>query len=327
VPDSTDWAERIGPDEAARHAKAAHDFVRMQKRKSERFGTGRALHRKPIVALRATLRVHEGLPPKVRHGLFEHALAHDAWLRLSNGGTDVQGDRTPDVRGFSMRVFGLKGPAALGGETDHQDFTLINHPAFAFPDSRHFVGLVLAASSGPAALLGWALRTYGPLGMFAQLKHMKQVFDRPFGSFATESFYSAAPLLCGPHAVRVRLQPPAWRTPTRADGGWAEEFHAQLAQGPLIYRLQLQFFVDEQRTPVEDASVDWPESVSPYLDVADLVVDPQPAGTPEADAFSAQVERSVFDPWQALAVHRPLGEVMRARKVVYYASQKQRGVA
>jgi len=46
--------------------------------------------------------------------------------------------------------------------------------------------------------------------------------------------------------------------------------------------------------------------------VADLVVHP-----PQVDAagFDAQIEASVFDPWQALAAHRPLGEVMRSRRV------------
>jgi hypothetical protein len=43
--------------------------------------------------------------------------------------------------------------------------------------------------------------------------------------------------------------------------------------------------------------------------------------------FIDQVERGVFDPWQALAAHRPLGEVMRARKVVYFESEKARGAS
>jgi hypothetical protein len=37
------------------------------------------------------------------------------------------------------------------------------------------------------------------------------------------------------------------------------------------------------------------------------------------------VEAAIFDPWGALMEHRPLGDVMRARKVVYYASEKERG--
>ena len=42
-------------------------------------------------------------------------------------------------------------------------------------------------------------------------------------------------------------------------------------------------------------------------------------------AFAQQVEQAVFDPWDALAGHRPLGDVMRARKVVYFASERTRG--
>jgi hypothetical protein len=32
----------------------------------------------------------------------------------------------------------------------------------------------------------------------------------------------------------------------------------------------------------------------------------------------------MIDPWQALADHRPLGDVQRARKAVYFASQRGR---
>ena len=190
-----------------------------------------------------------------------------------------------------------------------------------------FVGLVLAASQGPAGLIGWALRTYGPLKMFGQLMRLKDSFDLPFSGFATEPFFSAAPIACGPSAVRVRLLPPQGRHAQRRPERWADEYLAQLNEGPLVYRLQLQSFVDEARTPVEDASVDWPESVAPYVDVAELVIERQDLDSPEAKAFAVAVERAVFDPWQALAAHRPLGEVMRSRKVVYFESQKARGAA
>lgn len=323
----TGWAERFEPGEPARHAEAARALVAMQQAKSKRFGNGRALHRKPIVALKGTLRVLDGVPAHLRHGLFERLGGYDVTLRLSNGGTDVANDRVPDIRGFSLRVHGLHGPGALGGTTDHQDFTLINRSAFAFPDSRPFVGLVLAASQGPAGLIGWALRTYGPLKMFGQLKRLKDSFDLPFFGFATEPFFSAAPIACGPSAVRVRLLPPQGRHAQRRPERWADEYLAQLNEGPLVYRLQLQSFVDEARTPVEDASVDWPESVAPYVDVAELVIERQDLDSPEAKAFADAVERAVFDPWQALAAHRPLGEVMRSRKVVYFESQKARGAA
>jgi hypothetical protein len=98
-----------------------------------------------------------------------------------------------------------------------------------------------------------------------------------------------------------------------------------LAAGPLRYELQLQAFVDERRTPIEDPTVLWREDVAPFVTVADLEVPPQPLDGAAAEAFAKEVEQASFDPWAALAAHRPLGEIMRARKVTYYESQKARG--
>lgn len=320
----TGWKEVISSDEAARHAAAAKMMAEMQKRKDERFGSGRALHRKSVAAVRGRLRVLDGLPEHARHGLFAAPGEHEVWVRLSNGAMDKQSNRRPDIRGFAMRVFGVGGEAALGGRTDHQDLSLINQTAFAFPDSRLFFGLVEAAGRSPGAVIGWVFRTFGLVGGFKQLKKLAATAGKPFTGFATESFGSTLPISCGLAAVKVRLLPPAGLKPRAvADGDWAGDLAAQAAVGPLKYRLQLQFFVDEARTPLEDASVEWPESVAPFVDVAELLLE-----APSTDAgFIAQVEAGVFDPWQSLIEHRPLGEVMRARKVAYFASQQGRGAA
>jgi hypothetical protein len=321
---STDWKEVVAADEAARHAEAARAIVAMQKRKNERFGAGRALHRKGLVAAEAKLIVRPGLPVEAAHGLFAQPGEYLTWVRLSNGGVDVQSDRRPDIRGFAFRVFGIKGESALGGMTDHQDFSLINQVAFAFPTSERFFGLVLAAGTGPGALFRWLFKTFGFKGALAQIKKMGATFNKPFSGFATERFASVLPVTCGPHAVKWRLLPPAGLQPrAEARADWCADLAAHAAKGPLRYTLQMQFFVDERKTPIEDATVEWLEADSPFITVADLIV--QAPSTDEA--FITQVERGSFDPWQALAAHRPLGEVMRARKVVYYASQQARGAA
>ena len=320
----TGWQEVISADEAERHAEASRALADMQRRKDERFGTGRALHRKALAALRGTLHVLDGLPAHARHGLFAEPGEHEVWVRLSNGGMDRQPNRRPDIRGLAIRVFGVEGEAALGGRTDHQDLSLINQVAFAFTDSRHFFGLVLAAGRGPGALLAWVFKTFGLVGGVQRLKRLAATAGKPFTGFATETFGSTLPICCGPAAVKLRLVPSGGHVPrTVSDGDWAGDLTAQAAVAPLSYRLQLQFFVDEARTPIEDASVEWPESVAPFVDVAELELQP-----PSTDAdFIAQVEAGVFDPWQALAAHRPLGEVMRARKAAYFASQQTRGAA
>jgi hypothetical protein len=77
------------------------------------------------------------------------------------------------------------------------------------------------------------------------------------------------------------------------------------------------FFVDEQQTPIEDASVNW---TVPFVPLARLRL--AVAGV-RAEIASA-VEAAHFDPWGGLMAHRPLGDVMRARKVAYFRSQNQR---
>lgn len=321
---STDWKEVVAAEEAARHAAATQALSALQARKDERHGRGRALHRQAVAAAAGRLIVRPGLPVEAAHGLFAQPGEHPVWVRLSNGGMDRQADRRPDIRGFAFRVFGVKGASALGGVIEHQDFSLINQPAFSFPTSERFFELVLAAGQSPVALFRWLFSTYGLKGGLAQLKRMGATFNRPFSGFATERFWGVLPVCCGPHAVKWRLLPPAGLQPRpQASRSWAADLAAHAEKGPLRYTLQMQFYVDDIRTPIEDASVEWRESDAPFVSVADLILQ-----APSHDAgFLLQVEQSVFDPWQALAAHRPLGEVMRARKVAYYASQQARGAA
>ncbi len=319
---STQWQEVVAGDEAARHAGYARDFKEIQALKSAKFGTGRSLHRKQLLALRGSFEVLADLPGHARHGLFAKPASYEAWVRLSNGGTDIQSDRKPDIRGFAIKIRGLGGPGALGsGPTDCQDFLLINHPAFAFAGADEFVGLVKNLSKGPGALLGYLVSRYGFFGALGLMKDFARTFKRPFTGFATEPFYTATPIACGPYAARVRLLPASTEPRAGASADWAADVRSRLAHGPLRFELQLQFFVDEASTPIEDASVDWPEEVAPYVTVGVLTLPPQAA---DDESLTQAIEAAAFDPWAALMEHRPLGEVMRARKVVYFQSQQGR---
>lgn len=322
---STDWQEKQAADEDQRYAGYAQQFADIQRRKSARFGAGRALHRKQLLAARGQLEVLAGLPTFARQGLFARAGQHDVLLRLSNGGMDRASDRQPDIRGLAFKVRGVVGDSALGnGPAQSQDFTLINQEQFAFPDSAEFVAFVVAASHGNAALLKYLFGRYGLFGAPKRLAKMLASVGRPFGSFATEPLFSAVPMACGPYAVRVRLLPGAGNGPANpaARNDWGADFQARLAAGPLQWQLQLQPFVSEALTPIEDASVNWP---TPYTTVAMLTLPQQDTTSAAGQALQKEAEAAVFDPWQALAAHRPLGDVQRARKVVYFESQKGRG--
>jgi hypothetical protein len=321
---STQWKERIAANEAERYERYARDFARMQENQSRRFGEGRALHRKQILAAKASFEVLSGLPEPARQGLFAAPATHEAWVRLSNGSAMRQADGKPDVRGFAIKALGVSGPSALGnGAAPSQDFLLINQSAFGFAGAEDFVGLVLAASTSGGALLKYLVGRYGLIGAIGFLVKFARALGKPFRGFASESFYSAAPLACGPYACRVRLVP-LNDPPPAPSKDWRLDFAGRLAKAPLAFDFQLQFFVDEASTPIEDASVDWPEAVAPYQTVARLTLPIQEIA-PAGQGFDAEVEAAAFDPWMALADHRPLGDVMRARKVVYFRSEKERG--
>ncbi|HSW20698.1 MAG TPA: catalase [Ramlibacter sp.] len=324
---STAWQEKIAPDEDQRYAEYAKQFAQIQQRKSARWGAGRTLHRKQLTAAHGTLEVLDGLPVFARHGLFAVPHDYDVWVRLSNGGLDRANDQAPDIRGFAMRVFGVQGLSALGnGPARSQDFTLINQEAFAFRGSEEFVAFVVAASQGTGALFKHALKRYGLLGGPRLLGKMIKLASKPFGGFATEPLFSAVPMANGPYAVRVRLLPATSNGKARAGASvdWNADFSTRLAGGPLHWDLQLQFFANEEVTPIEDASVNWS---TPYTTVARLMLPKQDTCGADGKALADKVEACVIDPWQALREHRPLGDVQRARKVVYFASQKGRGAA
>jgi hypothetical protein len=322
---STAWVERIAAGEAERHAGYARTFAEIQAGRERRWGKGRTLHRKQLAAAQGNLEVLDGLPGFARYGLFAQPRDYEVWVRLSNGGLDRASDRVPDIRGFALRVLGVQGDCALGhGPASSQDFTLINQETFAYPGSEEFIALVRAAASGHGELFKHMFRRYGLLGGPRQVGRMIRMAGKPFSGFATEPFHSVLPMANGPYAVRVRLVPAtAANGPAEpgASNDWGADFARRLRRGPLHWDLQLQYFASEPLTPIEDASVNWP---TPYSTVARLMLPQQALDSPEGRAFAESVEQCVIDPWKGLADHRPLGDVQRARKAVYLASQQGR---
>jgi hypothetical protein len=88
------------------------------------------------------------------------------------------------------------------------------------------------------------------------------------------------------------------------------------------WELRAQLCVDLDAMPVEDASKLWPESLSPYVTVARIVVAPQVAWS---EARSAAVDDGMsFSPWHGLAAHQPMGSINRLRRRAYEASARFR---
>jgi hypothetical protein len=309
---STDWSETITPDEHERHAEFSRMLVALQTRVNAKHGPGRTFHRKPIAALVGRMAVPGDLPPYAKQGLFLLPGEHEVVFRLSNGAVVPQADPVPDVRGFAFSVRNLDGPAALGGHADRQDFLLINRPSFGFRDSRDFADLV-PASRSPLSLARHLVHRHGYLrGPVVAARQFAEL-ARPFSGFATSEFHSCAPVAWGPFAAHVHVVPVGAHRNLLAAKDWGADVRDRIAEGPLTWELQAQFYTDPQRTPIEDGRRAWQ---APTITVARLTA------TALADPDAVEADR--FDPWTALVDHRPLGEIMRARKVAYFPSFEHR---
>jgi hypothetical protein len=146
-----------------------------------------------------------------------------------------------------------------------------------------------------------------------------------------ETYFTQVPLRFGQYLAKLSLAPasaaltalkgvavPITATPNALREALQEFFKVDEA----IWELRAQLCRDLKKMPVEDASVVWPEDLSPYLPVARLVV-PRQLAWSEARA-SVLDDGSSFSPWHGIEAHRPLGSVMRARKAAYEASVKFR---
>jgi hypothetical protein len=88
-----------------------------------------------------------------------------------------------------------------------------------------------------------------------------------------------------------------------------------------LFEFQVQLRTSEQTMPIEDASVEWPESDSPYQTVAHLLLPRQ-----EIALLRQQVafQNLSFNVWHALSAHRPLGGINRVRRWAYPLSSDWR---
>lgn len=315
---STAWREAQAEGEEARFEEHAKRLVTLQRSLG---GASRALHAKGHGVFEASLEIVDGLPEHASHGLFAESKRFEALVRFSNGSGKRQADKVGDVRGIAVKVLGVEGKKVLG-DAATQDLLAILSPAVPFRNADEFVAVVWGTRSPPLALF----RLIGALGLRAipLLRKLLAGFKAPQASLAAKRFYSALPIQCGPYAVRFAFTP---REEAAEPLGVGPDFHAEalaarLRRGPVTYDLELQFFVDEATTPIEDPTVDWP---TPYIRVGKLELPQQDAASERGERIAQRGERLSFDPWHALTEHRPLGNMMRARKHAYYASVTTRG--
>lgn len=286
-------------------------------------GILRDAHPKAHGCLRAEFQVSDTLPASLSHGVFIPRARYSAWIRFSNGSQDAtRADNRGDVRGMAIKLLGLPGTSLLG-ETDWaeqgatQDFVLISHPVFFANDPRRYLAVVKRASSDSAVSKLLIPIDLGLRGAWIALATARKKISNPMQT----RYWSTVPyqLGLGPDRQAVKYSVRGCTDaadPMPANPGpnfLREALRATLQQRDVC----LQFLVQPRTSSamsVEDSMTEWTEQEAPFYQVATIHVPKQAFDTPEQDAFCEQLS---FNPWHALAEHRPLGITNRLRKVVY----------
>jgi hypothetical protein len=315
------FGETIAPDEETRFRGFADELVAVQKARSAEQGgkMPRALHVKQHLGAVGELVVKA--PEGARHGVF--SITGKSWpvyVRFSNGASRPQADKQPDVRGFALKLVGVPGKKLIEGleDAETQDFLFINSQAIPFRTPDEFMMFQRAAKDGPGKLLP---RLIGSFGLARALGILwGAITAEKVKSYATHAFHTAAPIAFGKTAAKLALFPAETNAEGEAVSGddyLRRDLGARLERGPLSWRLRAQLFADESTTPIEDTSVAW---TGPWIDLATLTLPKQSVTSARGHEISELVSQMSFDPWHTTEEHRPLGAIMRARKVTYGAS-------
>jgi len=290
--------------------------------------------------VRAKFQVRSDIPKHLQVGLFQAGATYDALVRFSNARGEVLGDLSKDQRGVAIRLKTNPGESlSPGDDSNIQDFLMTNTPISFARNPVQFIEVGEILLGGIGGVVPRLVTKYG----FKEARRILGVFLAPVISFnplQMNTYWSRTSYKFGDYAVRYLIQPSlgskTWSTarqltevlrsvtqgvPQR-EHYLREKLRAALREGEVRFDFCVQLFVDEKRTPIEDAYIEWKESDSPPIPIATLILPEQAADL----QLEQDMEQMAFNPWNTNEL-TPLGLINLARKNVYDASAVHRGAS
>ena len=331
----------VEEDEAQTAQDIAETMLRISGKTFEEGGHAiRSVHAKSHGLLKAELEVPGDLPPVLAQGLFARAGRYPTLMRFSTIPGDLLDDKVSTPRGLAIKVLGVEGERLEGAEgATTQDFVMVNRPRFSARNGKAFLrGLKLVAATtekaeGTKEVLSAVLRGTQKLveAFGGSSSTLRSLGGEPPSHVLGETFFAQLPLRHGEYIARYQLVPVSDNL--TALSGQLVDLHASgnALREALVahfrtqggrWELRAQLCTNVQDMPIDDPAAEWSEDTSPFITVAVLTAPPQTGWSP---ARSAAVDDGMgFSPWHGVQAHRPLGAIMRMRKLAYARSQRFR---
>jgi hypothetical protein len=258
-----------------------------------------------------------------------------------------------DIRGLALKILGVLGDRMRTNANDAtastQDFLMANQPFGPAADARHMMGFAsaLLKVSESTTILGKVDSLVSAGGFLAKDENVRLVDflanhalpkAKAVGTLVGDSFFTGAPNAMGlaagdPETARAKgafkvmaktgvlrgnVCTPTEQKPTADENYLRADLVKQLANAQVCIDIFLQFQENADSEPIEDVSVEWK---TPFVKAGRIVFAKQQL----EDTDQGRCDSFSFQPWHTLQVHKPLGNVMRARRIALPASASYRG--
>ncbi|WWC72083.1 uncharacterized protein I206_106043 [Kwoniella pini CBS 10737] len=293
----------------------------------------RGTHVKSLGFVKGSIAINSDLPSYLQHGLFaEVGKKYDCIGRYANEPSFILPDNTSAPRGFSLKIFDVNGERlspAPNGSTNQgtQDFLFNNAPIVELTNLNTTIEIFELRTKyfdNPTQLNLELAKRSDRLKQFAP-------FMLPNKYVIGSTFYSQSAFKFGPYACKFSLLPISQfqeefkgKTIPKDSNKTFHRDHIReyYSKNPTEYKLRAQFSSDLNKQPIEDASIEWKESYSPWYDLAIIKFDSQETFSDERRIWWE--DHIGLSPWDGLLDHRPLGSINRLRHKAYEMSRAYR---
>ncbi len=269
--------------------------------------------------VRATFTVRDDLPEHLRRGIFATPRTYPAWIRYAGPGPDVPEDiRDVGFGSMSVKLMDVPGEKLIDEEKHTQDWPAVVTPTFVTPNTRENAKLQYWSTIDEPL---WYF--LNPLDLHLLDFVMQGLWNETQYNPLGHRYFSCVPYLLGEGQAMLYSYRPLTDVPTGIPGVpfgrvppnyLRDNMRRTLRETDVEFDMEVQIQTDPHAMPIEDASVRWPEELSPWVPVARIRIPRQDFDTPAQMAFARNLR---FNPWHAIPEHRPLGNQSRVRRRLY----------
>jgi len=313
--------EKLLPDEKEITGSIIKQMTMFTHKHYEHSFALRAGNTKTYGVVKGEFEILPNLAENLRQGVFRYPKTYPAWVRFAGPGPLAPADMKDNgVLSIGIKLMGVEGEKLLD-EKWTQDFTGISAPTFTTPNIIENLKLQKQDYEGTPLFY-----FINPFDSHLLDGIMQGLFSRTQTSPLEVQYYSCVAYLFGEgKAVHYSIKPCSdeqTKIPRKPSANYLREAMAKtLSKKEVTFDFMIQFQTDAYRMPIENASVEWPEKLSPFIPVARLHLPVQKFDSRSQMAFA---ENLSYNPWHCIADHRPLGNQNRARKAIYFALSELR---